>query len=36
MRNWDQMVAEDFGGIRKEGGSLAQQCIVDNDEEELA
>lgn len=32
----DQMVSEDFTGIRNESSSFARECIVDADDEDLA
>lgn len=32
----DQMVSEDFCGIRDKGDSLAQQCFVDDNDKKLA
>lgn len=32
----DQMLSDDFGGVRNEGESLAEQWFVDADEEEFA
>lgn len=32
----DPMISDEFGGLRRVGDSLAQQCFVDVDDEELA